>query len=188
MTATTTVPTASRIVMTSTNMTTAYLEQILQLDVGVIGNTSTKAVALANYIEGGASRTYPQKLLLNLGATAASGTFTITSTGPANTQTCTIGGVTFTAVTSGATGNQFNISATPSLVAANIAAAVNASASLAGILTATSTAGVVKFTASVPGVIGNFVTLSAGTLANTTASGSLLTSGAEGDSFPIDLS
>jgi hypothetical protein len=110
--------------------------------------------------------------------TAASGTLTVSATGSSATQTCSIAGVTFTAVASGATGNQFVVSATPATQAANMAAAINASSSLTGIVTATSAAGVVTITSAVKGVIGNGLAISAGTLSNVAASGALLTGGA----------
>jgi phage tail sheath gpL-like len=100
------------------------------------------------------------------GGTAAQATVTFASTGPTNTQTCTVGNVTLTAVTSGATGPQFNISATPATVAANFAAAVNANC--VGICTATNLLGVVTLTASAVGTIGNGLQLSVGNLSNVT--------------------
>ena len=102
-----------------------------------------------------------------VGATRATGTFTFSSTGPTNGQTCTIAGVTFTAVTSGATGNQFNISATPATVAANFATTVNRSTNLTGIAIATALLNVVTIFIVVPGAIGNGIPAAAGTLSNT---------------------
>lgn len=116
-----------------------------------------------------------------VGAVAA--TATMTSTGTAsNNETCVICGVTFTAKTSGATGNQFNISGTVATQATNIATAVNASTDLTGICTATSALGVVTFTASVPGKIGNGLTLTEG-LSNVTISS--FTTGAVGSNGTI---
>lgn len=116
-------------------------------------------------LQGGLQSTTSLKVLV--GAVQAAGTFTFSSTGPANDETCIVAGVTFTAKTSGATGNQFNISATPATVASNFAAAVNASSSLSGIVTASALLGVVTLTAVVPGLVGNGLYCSAGTLSNT---------------------
>jgi|HubBroStandDraft_3_1064219.scaffolds.fasta_scaffold137486_2 hypothetical protein len=102
------------------------------------------------------------------GPVAATSTWTFASTGPTNNETCTVANITFTAKTSGATGNQFNISATPSVVAANFAAAINASPNLKGICTAVAASGVVTLTAAVPGLIGNGIETGVGNLANTT--------------------
>lgn len=120
-----------------------------------------------------------------VGATQASGTVTFASTGPTNGQTCTIAGVTFTAVTSGATGNQFNISATPATVAANLASAINAASSLSGILTATSALGVVTVKPVVPGKIGNGIVMANVNLSNTTIVS--LTGGTDGTAYTIDM-
>lgn len=144
------------------------------------------AQRLINFLQGlvtgselGPSGSAPRVVISIHGqATAASGTLTVTSTGSLNNETCSIAGVTFTAKTSGATGNQFNISATPTTQAANMVAAINASSSLTNIVTASNVAGVVTITAAANAVIGNGIAISAGTLSNVTASGALLTGGA----------
>lgn len=100
------------------------------------------------------------------GPVSATSTWTFTSTGPTNGQTCTVGNVTFTAETSGATGNQFNISGTPATVAANFAAAINGSTNLTGMCTAKAALGVVTLTAGTPGLIGNGIETGVGTLSN----------------------
>lgn len=147
------------------------------------------SVAANNFVDyltgviGGA--TQGANLAFQVGAVKASGTVTFASTGPTNGQTCTLFGVTFTAVTSGATGNQFNISATPATVAANLAAAINAATSLAGIVTATSLLGVTTVSAVVPGKIGNGLVMANVNLSNTTFSS--LASGADGTAYTIDL-
>lgn len=140
---------------------------------------------LVNYlgaIEGGLQMA---DLKIQVGAVQAAGTLTVASTGPTNSQTCSILNVTFTAVTSGATGNQFNISATPSVVATNIAAAINASANLAGKVTAVAVGAVVTITSVVPGLVGNGLALSAGTLSNVTAGA--FAAGSDGTSYDLDF-
>lgn len=132
-------------------------------------------------VQGGAQDSNGITVLV--GAVQAVGTVTFSSTGPTNGQSGTIAGVEFTAVTSGATGNQFNISATPATVAANLAAAINASSDLAGIVTAESVSGVVHITAVVPGLIGNGLVLDAGDLANTVAAG--LAGGSDGTEYSL---
>jgi hypothetical protein len=120
-------------------------------------------------------------------AVAASGTLTVATGGSGADETCSIAGVTFTAKASGATGNQFNVSATAATQATNMKNAINASTSLAGIVTASSAAGVVTITAAQKGKMGNGIGLSAGNLANVTASGALLTAGAA-DATALTLS
>jgi len=85
----------------------------------------------------------------------ASGLVTFTGN-PSNDETCTINGVVFTAKTSGATGNQFNIGASVTAHAANLAAAVNASttAGIKDVISATSSLGVVTLTSKVAGESG----------------------------------
>lgn len=122
-----------------------------------------------------------------VGATQATSTFTFTSTGPTNGQTCTICGVTFTAVTSDATGNQFNISATPATVAANLASAINAATSMAGIVTATSLAGVCTLTAVVPGLIGKGLVAANVNLSNTSVASFAASSPSDGTAYSINL-
>lgn len=119
------------------------------------------------------------------GAVQATATLTFASTGPAADETFTICGTTFTAKSSGATGNQWNRSDAVATSAAALAAAVNASATakVTGAVTATSALGVVTFTAKVPGTIGNGIEIAVGTLANTTLSSGGFTAGANGTSY-----
>jgi hypothetical protein len=106
------------------------------------------------------------------GDVAASGTATIAS-GLTATEKITIQGVDFTAVASGATGNQFNLGADENAAAANLAAAINASTSPAvrGAVTASAASAVVTITARTPGTGGNAITLTR-TGAHITVSGS----------------
>ena len=116
---------------------------------------------VADFIKGLAGGARAGVVELRVGAVKATATLTVTSTGPTNTETFVVAGTTFTAVTSGATGNQFNISATPATVAANIVAAVNGSATAAvtGAVVASAVSGVVTFTAKIAGTIGNGLVL-----------------------------
>lgn len=88
---------------------------------------------------------------------------TITSTGSAvNNETMSLANVTLTAKTSGAVAanGEFNISATPTLQAASIAAAINAVPGLSGLVTATAALGVVTVTTVKPGKAGNGLQMS----------------------------
>lgn len=113
----------------------------------------------------------------------ATGTFTFSAAASAN-DTVLINGVTFTAVASGATGNQWNIGTTATQTATNLAAAINASvtALVQNYVTATSAAGVVTVTASDPGEMGNCMTIAKGTDVGAvdTVSGARLTGGSDG--------
>jgi len=79
-----------------------------------------------------------RRLIFSLGATKVAGsrTFPITTNAVA-ADTVTIGGVTLTAVASGATGNQFNVGTTIALTAANIATVLNANTTFSAIYSAT---------------------------------------------------
>lgn len=125
------------------------------------------AVNLADYFTSLSTRNNTATVLIQVGAVQATGSV-IFSGAPSNNETVTIGNVVFTAKTSGATGNQFNISGS-TVTATNLAAAINASASMAGICTASIVvAGTVILTAVVAGLSGNALALSEA-LSNATA-------------------
>ena len=86
---------------------------------------------------------------------ATPGTASIVFAGgvPTNTQTIIIGTDTYEAVTSGATGLQFNIGGTNLITATNFAAAVNGGSS---IITAVDTAGTVVVTSVLDTTVGNY--------------------------------
>lgn len=73
------------------------------------------------------------------------------------TDAVSINSVSFTAVNSGATGNQFNVGADDDETAINLAAAINASSTalVQGCVEAEAVEDVVYLTASAPGLIGN---------------------------------
>lgn len=170
-----------RVVITSNGTSDDFKSQCNLAPGGLVANQSFE-----NYIgalSGGSI--IGASLAFQVGAVKASGTVTFTSTGPTNGQTCTLFGVTFTAVTSGATGNQFNINSTPATVAANMVTAINAATSLAGIVTATSLLGVVTISAVVPGKIGNGLVMANVNLSN--AAFVTLASGADGTAYSYNL-
>lgn len=143
------------------------------------------AVNFLDYIGALTGGNQMAKLDFKVGAVQASGTITQTSTGAANNETCTICGVTFTAKTSGATGNEWNRNNTVSVSAANLATAINASADLTGIVTALASEGVVTLTAVVPGLIGNGLVMANVNLANTTIVS--FADGSDGTAYSLDL-
>lgn len=110
-------------------------------------------------------------------AAAASGTVTCASALAADT--VTINGVVFTAVASGATGNQFNVGGTDTAAATSLAAAINGSATalIQNTVSATSALGVVTISAKVPGVAGNAYTLASSNGSRLAVSGARLTGG-----------
>jgi phage tail sheath gpL-like len=107
----------------------------------------------------------------------ATGTFTLDTV--IATDAVSINGVTFTAVASGATGNQFNVGADDEETAENLAAAINASvtALVAGYVTAEAAGAVVTITSAFPGLAGNQTTIASAD-ATIVASGERLEDGA----------
>lgn len=107
----------------------------------------------------------------------ASGTFTLDTV--IATDAVSVNVVAFTAVASGATGNQFNVGVDDTATAVNLAAAINASvtALVSGYVSAASVAAVVTVTSSFYGIAGN-QTLIASADSTIVASGARLTGGA----------
>jgi len=91
----------------------------------------------------------------------ASGTATLVYADLAANDTITIAGITLTCVTGTPTSVQFKKVTDLATTAANLAAAINALATLNIYVSATSSGGVVTITAKQAGVIGNLVTLAA---------------------------
>jgi hypothetical protein len=84
--------------------------------------------------------------------------------------------VSRTVTGSAVTSVQYNVAATDTLTAANLAAAINANSAMNQVATATSAAAIVTVSSWFPGPVGNYITLTATT--GVTASGSVLASGA----------
>lgn len=116
--------------------------------------------ALSSYFAAIAGGVYAGAMVETTGAVQSQATLTVSAGGSSNGETMSLANVTFTAETSGATGNQFNISATAATQAANMVAAFNASPDLAGIVTASNVLGVITLTAVAPGTVGNGIQLS----------------------------
>jgi phage tail sheath gpL-like len=131
------------------------------------GDKRQGGINLGNYIHSLSAGVKSADLKANVGAVKATATITFTGA-PSDNETCSIGNVTFTAKTSGATGNEFNIGTSVAITASNLANAINANTTLNKFLTASSNAGVVTLTCEVPGLIGNALQLSEA-LSNATA-------------------
>lgn len=141
---------------------------------GVVTVTALAAGTAGNYSwsQSGSNVTLLPASALAGGATGpvvAVATVTFSSTGPTNGQTMTILNQTFTAETSGAVAasGQFNINASPTVVAANLVAAINATPATKNSVIATSALGVVTITSLVPGTLGNGLQIVNGNLSNT---------------------
>lgn len=159
---------------TTSELTAATLAKQYEL----AGNQQQNVEALRHLLSmlNGGDRTGTLAIAVQNNATQASGTLTLSST--VATNTCAINGVTFTCESGGASGNQFNVGGSDTLTAANLASAINGSATtgVKGIITATSALGVVTVKATLPGITGNGYALAGGT--NISANVSLLAGGA----------
>lgn len=166
-------------------ITTGRPDSYLESNFETSGGARQIAQRLVNYINGvftgsesGTSSAAPSIALSVQGnAVQASGTFTLASV--IATDACSINGVTFTCVASGAVANQFNVGASDALTAVNLAAAINASVSalVSGYVTASAAGDVVTVTSAFYGLSGN-QTLIATADATITVSGAKLTGGA----------
>lgn len=151
--------------MTTLNISIKSAEEVGALTAKYATNAGLRQEALhnlGNLIQGVLGGAYDAVLAVSTSSAnpvAASGTVTITHANVAANDTVTIGGLVLTAVASGATGPQFNIGADATADAVNLAAAVNANATLAPHVTASSAAGVVTVAAKSKGSIGNLVVM-----------------------------
>lgn len=146
------------------------------------------ANSFANYVAGLAGgNNIGASMAFKVGAVQATGTLTVAAGGSTAAQACTICNVTFTGRAAAPAANEFVVSATAATQAANMAAAINASADLAGKVTATvPSGGIVSIKAVVPGLGGNGLQLSAGNLGNVTLGA--FANGTDGTAYNIDLS
>ncbi len=161
----------TNVVITTVDTAAMVLDQ---LDPQGASSSTDSLQRLARYIDGLADGAfYYTTVVEEIGAVQAVGTLTVTSTGPTNGETGTVANQTITAETTGAdpTMGQFNISATASVVATNIALAINSTPAISAVVHATHLNGVVTIIANDAGASGNGIELDAGNLANTAASG-----------------
>lgn len=143
----------------------------------IANNRMSSGIKLEDAVTRWVSGINQAKIYIGVDSVVATGTVTLSS--HVATNTVTVNGVVFTAVASGATGNQYNVG-TDTVTAANLAAAINASvtAKIQGYVTATSSGAVVTISAIRPGVLGNLTTIAIS--ANGSVSGATLAGGTDG--------
>lgn len=120
-----------------------------QADIGATGDTASASGSLfarAKFNKDAGDALAVRAAALEAGLTNVQ---TITLTSVVATDAVTVGETKFTAVASGATGDQFNVGVDDTETAVNLAAKINA---LAGV-TATSDGAVVTVTADAPGIV-----------------------------------
>lgn len=140
---------------------------------------------LADYLVSCAGGLHTASIELALAASVASGTVTLASVNVSDT--VTVDGVVFTAVASGATGNQFNQGGTDTADAASLVTAINANTTLDGIVLASNVAGVVTITALEPGELGNSVSLASSNGTRLAVSGAALAGGTNGTEYTFSF-
>lgn len=120
----------------------------------------------------------------NVGAALSDGYVRVATGGSSAAQTFSVGNVTFTAVASSPSTNQFVVSATAATQAENMKNAINAATALSGVVVATRSGGDVIVTAVVPGAGGNAIQLSAGNLSNVTLP-KAMSGGSDGTTYSL---
>lgn len=131
--------------------------------------------------------TMPGAVLTETGGAAATGTITI-ATQPTAGQTILINGVTITFRATGTAklvDNEVDLGASAAATCTNLAAFINASYTLSGIISASATTTVVTVTAKYKGLDGNLITIANGTATVPTYSAGTLTAGTEPTSASI---
>lgn len=172
-----------RLIINTGDLTADGFKSVCDLDPGQLPAANN----FLNYIGAVTGGNQSALLSFNVGAVQAYGTVTFASTGPADTQTGTLFGVTFTAVASGHTTGAANFTRhnTPATVATNFATAVNEYVAFNGMVSAAAVDGVVTVTAAVPGKIGNGLVMASVNWANTTVVS--LANGTDGTAYSVDL-
>lgn len=166
---------AKSIIVLTHDDASADMQHLLLAETGNKMKAGAKLIKYFRGLMGGAksARVY-------IGETAVQASGTVTLATHLATHTVTVNGVVFTCMASGATGNQYNVGASDTLTAVELAAAINASATalVSGYVTATSAAAVVTVSSVIPGVSANMFTLAIS--AGGTVSGAKLTGGTDG--------
>lgn len=144
----------NNIIIVDIDETQGNVERDLTAETGYVELAGLK---LKDFFKRVTSGMRPAIVHTKVNCSKATGTITLSS--HVATNTVTVNGITFTAVASGATGNQYNIGASDTETAASLASAINANTTLDGMVVATSALGVVTLTAVLPGELGNAVTL-----------------------------
>jgi hypothetical protein len=184
---------ANMLIEINDSFTTAELKGLLfpNGDQAVTANNEPQNFVnnFKNYLSAMNGKQYAAGCLItaDVGAGYATATLTVSSTGSTNNQTMSLLGQTFTAKTSGAGANEFDISTTPATQAANMVAAFNASAAVNIYVVATNVLGVITLTALVPGVEGNSFAVSESLTNVALSSFATNATGSNGTQYSFDL-
>jgi len=140
-------------------------------------------IKLASYLEAAAGGLGSLSARLQVSAVKASGTVTCASVQAADT--VTINGVVLTAVSGAPAADQFDISGNDTADAVSLVAAINANATLAGLVLASSALGVVTIEALNGGLSGNAITLASSNGSRLAVSAARLAGGTNGTAYTV---
>lgn len=172
---------------TQSNIIITSEDEVLSELMADAKDPQASAVRVASYMHklaAGCGRASVVMQVAEAGGVAASGTVTLSSL--ANDDVVTVGGVDFTAKTSGASGDaEFNLGSDDTDAAANAAAVISAHPSLQNVCSATSAAAVITVTAANKSAMGNQVTLAIS--AHGSVSGARLSGGVDPTSVTLSL-
>lgn len=132
---------------------------------------------IVDFMQKVCSGSHPAVVNTRINAVRASGTITLSSN--AASDTVTVNGTVFTAVSGAPTSVQYDISGGDTTGATSLAAQINATTALAAMVTATAATNVVTLTAILPGAMGNAFTLAIS--AHGSVSAARMASGTNGD-------
>jgi len=170
-------------VLLSVPETAADLKSKLILDLN--DDPKRRLVKLADYLVAAAGGLGSLSARLQVAAVKASGTVTCASVLAADT--VTINGVVLTAVNGTPAADQFDMSGDATAEAVSLVAAINANATLAGMVLASNVAGVVTVTALNGGVSGNSITLASSNGTRLAVSAARLASGSDGTATTLTV-
>jgi len=165
------IKTMTFVVQTNSNIPTVKL-----LPISGAGGSSNVARQISEFFYDLNNGVYRSNTMVIQGGAYASGTAVFASV--VATNTLVIGGITITAIASGASLVQFNVGLTDTATASNAVNTINALTTLNKVVQATSTGATITISSLIPGTIGNLITLS--TNAGTITVGSALTGGTDG--------
>ncbi len=150
-------------------VSTARPDSYLESNFETAGGKTAIAQRIVDYIqrvisgnESAMSTSIPPQIAISVQENEVRASGTLTSVSVIATNSVVINGVSFAAVDSGATGNQFVRTADNAVTSTNLAAAINASvtALIAGYVTASALSNVVTVTSVFYGLAGNTMTMS----------------------------
>lgn len=166
------IQTMTFVVQTNANYVTSRL-----LPITGTGGSSVIMKNITSFFEDIQRGVWKSNLTVIQGGVNATGTALFASV--VATNTLVIGGVTLTAVASGATSVQFNVGSSDTETASNAVTAINALTTINKVVQATSSGATITITSLIPGTIGNLITLSTNS-AGTITVGASLSGGTDG--------